>query len=47
MTIKIIYHTRSLLFNEGEAWMKRDGLFDLKMRPYDRVEVFELVGIFL
>ena len=48
MTIKIIYHARkSLLFNEGGAWMKRDGLFDLKMRPYDGAEVCELVGTFL
>ena len=27
--------------------MKRDGLFDLKMRPYDDAEVCELVGTFL
>ena len=45
---KIIYHARkSLLVNEGGTWMKKDGLFDVKMGAYDCVEVCELVGTFL
>ena len=45
---KIIYHARkSLLFNEGGKWMKKDGLFDVTMGAYDGAEVCELVGTFL
>ena len=45
---KVIYNPRkSLLFNEGGTWMKKDGLFDVKMGPYDGAEVCELVGTFL
>ena len=45
---KIIYHSRkSLLFNEEGTWMKKDGLFDVKMGAYDGAEVCELVGTFL
>ena len=45
---KIIYHARkSLLFNEEGTWMKKDGLFDVKMGAYDGAEVCELVGTFL
>ena len=45
----IISHARkSLLFNEGETWMKRDGkLFDVTMGAYDGDEVCELVGCFI
>ena len=44
---KIIYHARkSLLFNDGGAWSKKDGLFDVTMEAYDGAEVCELV-IFL
>ena len=45
---KVIYHARkSLLFNEGGTWMKKDGLFDVTMGAYDSAEVCELVGTFL
>ena len=49
MTIKkIVYHAReSLQFNGGDTWMKKDGLFDMKMGTYDVAEVCELVGTFL
>ena len=47
--IDIIRHSRrSLLFNEGEAWVKRDEEnFDVTMGAYDGAEVCELVGIYL
>ena len=45
---KIIYHARkSLLFNEGGTWMKKDGLFDVTVGAYDGAEACELVGSFL
>ena len=48
-TIEIIMHSRkSLLFNDGVAWIKKDGsLFDVTMGSYDGAEVCELVGLFL
>ena len=43
-----MYHARkSLLFNEGGTWMKKDGLFDVTMGAYDGAEICELIGIFL
>ena len=45
---KIIYNLRkSLLFNEGGTWMKKDGLFDVTIGAYDEAEVCELVGFLL
>ena len=45
---KIIYHARkSLLFNEGGTWMKKDRLFDVTVGAYDGAEACELVGTFL
>ena len=46
---KIIYHARkTLLFNEGEAWMKKGtDIFDVSMGAFDGAEVCELIGIFL
>jgi len=46
---EIIYHARkSLLFNNGESWMKKGGkLFDVTMGAFDGAEVCELVGCFL
>ena len=44
---KIIYHARkSLLFDEGGTWMKKDGLSDVTMGVYDGAEVCELAGTF-
>ena len=44
----IIEHSRkSLLDDNSEPWMKEDGLFDVTMGAYERVEVCELVGTFL
>lgn len=46
----IIHHSRkSLLFDDGRAWMKKEGggLFDVTMGSYDGAEVCELVGIFV
>ena len=30
--------------NEGGTWLKKDGLFDVKMGAHDCTEVCELVG---
>ena len=38
---------KSLLFNEGGKWMKKDGLFDVTMGAFDGAEVGELFGTFL
>ena len=45
----IIFHARkSLLFNEGNTWMKKgNNLFDVTMGAYDGVEVCELIGIYI
>ena len=47
--IDLIMHARrSLLFNEGEPWVKKqDENFDVTMGAYDGAEVCELVGIYL
>ena len=48
--IDIIKHARkSLLFSEGDTWMKKDGdgLFDVTMGSFDGAEVCELVGLYL
>ena len=48
--VEVIFHARkSLLFKNGDAWMKRDkdGAFDVTMGSYDGAEVCELVGVFL
>ena len=37
---------KSLLFNEGGKWMKKDGLFDVTMGAFDGAEVGELLGHF-
>ena len=47
--IKIIKHARkSLLFNEGKPWVKKEtnGTFDVTMGSYDGVDVCELVRLF-
>ena len=49
-TIDIINHARkSLLFHDGNAWVKKEGnpLFDVTMGSYDGAEVCELVGLYL
>jgi hypothetical protein len=48
--IKIIKHARqSLLFNNGQAWTKRNSSssFDVTMGSYDGAEICELVGLFI
>ena len=47
--IDLIRHSRrSLLFNNGEPWVKKeDESFDVTMGAYDGAEVCELVGIYL
>ena len=48
--IKIILHARrSILYHDGEPWIKRngDGDFDVTMGSNDGAEVCELVGLFL
>ena len=39
---------RTLLFNNGEPWVKKVGNeeFDVAMGCFDRVEICELVGIY-
>ena len=47
---EVIFHTRrSLLFDSGKTWMKRNGarLFDVNMGSFDGAEVCLLVGIFV
>lgn len=44
---EVINHARkSLLFNGGRPWMKKDGLFDVTMGSFDGAEICELVGLF-
>ena len=46
----MISHARkSLLFHDGNAWVKNEGnpLFDVTMGRYDGAEVCELVGLYL
>ena len=49
--INIIKHARkSLLFDQSTAWVKKNTeneLFDVKMGSFDRVEICELVGLYL
>ena len=48
--MEIINHARkSLLFHDGNAWVKKEGnpLFDVTMGSYDGAEVCELVGLYL
>ena len=48
--INIIMHSRkSLLFNEGKPWCKRNNanMFDVAMGSYDGAEICELVGLFI
>ena len=46
--IEILLHSRStILFNKGEAWQKKESLFDVSMGAYDGAEVAELVGLYL
>ena len=48
--ISIIKHARkSVLFNDGKPWTKKDSnsLFDVTMGSYDRVEICELLGLFI
>ena len=47
--IEIIYYARkSLLFNEGSTWIKKNGgLFDVTMGAFDGAEICELVGTFI
>ena len=47
--IDVIRHSRrSLLFNQGETWVKKEEEnFDVTMGAYDGAEVCELVGIYL
>ena len=44
-----IFHARkSLLYNEGEPWIKKQSnSFDVTMGSYDGAEVCELIGIFM
>ena len=43
---KIIYHERSLLFNEKDTRIKKNKLIEVTMGTYDDGEVCKLVGIF-
>ena len=46
---EIVFQARkSLLFNKGQAWMKKEGdTFDVTMGAYDGAEVCELVGSYI
>ena len=44
----IFHATKSLLYNEGEPWIKKQSNnFDITMGSYDGAEVFELISIFM
>ena len=44
----IIMHARkSLLFKDGQPWIKKEGMFDVTMGSFDGAEVCQLVGVFL
>ena len=45
----IKYARKSLLFNDGKTWKKRNSnvTFDVSMGSYDGAEVYELVGLFI
>ena len=45
----IKYATNSLLFRDGNAWVKKGGntLFDVTMGTYDEAEACELAGLYL
>ena len=45
----IMYSRKSLLFNEGKPWCKRNSanMFDVAMGSYDGAEICELVGLFI
>ena len=45
--MKIYHAKKSLLLNEGDTWMKEEGLFDMTVGSYDGLEVCEIVGPFL
>ena len=45
---EILHHARkTVLFVKGEAWTKKNSLFDVSMGAYDGAEVAELVGLFI
>ena len=48
-TTKLIFNARkSLLFNSNNQWMKKTGEnFDVAMGLFNRVEICELLGLFL
>ena len=44
-----MHSRKSLLFNEGKPWCKRNSanMFDVAMGSYDGAEICELVGLFI
>ena len=38
---------KSVLFNDGKVWIKKDKDFDVTMGVQDGAEIAELVGIYL
>ena len=44
-----MHSRKSLLFNEGKPWCKRNSanIFDVAMGSYDGAEICELVGLFI
>ena len=42
-----MHSRKSLLFNNGTAWIKKKRSFDVTMGSYDGAEVCELVGLFI
>ena len=53
MTIKskdretIFHASKSLLYNEGEPWIKRSNKFDVTIRSYNEAEVCEVISFFM
>jgi hypothetical protein len=43
----ILHAKKTLLFNGGEPWVKKDNLFDITMGSYDGAECCELTVVFL
>ena len=47
-TEAIIMNSRkTILFSQGEQWIKKDEVFDVSMGAYDGAEVAELVGLLI
>ena len=47
LSVSYLLYGKSVLFNDGKVWTKKDKDFDVTMGAQDGAEIAELVGIFL